>query len=259
MIGAGWEAALFDSLPAWTLGAVLVLGAWTSLDDTALAQTWLGQPLPAAVLGGYLLGDPAAGLALGLPIQLATLGNLPVGRSFLGEQAAPVVGVLAAAAAAGFLTPGEALPLLRPGPGSERVGWLLVLLAAAGLAGHRLVKAERSWHERLSAGALRALRDGRRGHLDLVHLRCLLGTALRGALVTFVVYTTARLVWIPAFADLPERLREALGLLPWFTPAVALGSLMDLYGSRAGRRWLAGAFAAVLAALWWAAWRGGAT
>lgn len=251
MIEAGWESALFASLPAWALLTTLFLGALASLDDTALAQTWLGQPLPAAVVAGYVLGEPAAGLALGLPLQLATLGNLPVGRSFLGEQAAPLVGALAAAAASGFLTAAADEAVLRPGPVSARVGWLLVLLAVASLAGHRLVKAERAWHERQSAGALRALRDGRSGHLDLVHLRCLLGTAVRGALVASLVYAVAVLVWIPAYPDLPSRLQKALGLLPWFSPALALGALMDLYGSRAGRRWLAGAFAVVLAALWW--------
>lgn len=256
MTAAWWEPALLEALPAWNLAAALLLGALASLDDTALAQTWFGQPLPAAVIAGIVLGEPQAGLALGLPLQLATLGNLPVGRSFLGEQAAPVVGVLAAVAGTGFLDPAaDAAPLL-PGPATARIGWLLVLLAAASLAGHRLVKAERSWHERQSAGALQALRDGRSGHLDLVQLRCLLGTGLRGAAVTLVVLALTRTVWLPAYPELPPRLQEALGMLPWFTPALAFGALIDLYGSRAGRRWLAGAFVTVLAALWWAARRG---
>ena len=50
-------AAFFvASEPSWTgLGLVAVLGGLLALDETALAQTWFSQPLPAALLTGLVL------------------------------------------------------------------------------------------------------------------------------------------------------------------------------------------------------------
>ena len=74
--------------------ALLSLGLMAgllALDDTALAQTWFGQPLPAAVLTGYLFGDPVTGLAVGLPLQLVLSGNLPVGQTFTGDPTSAAI------------------------------------------------------------------------------------------------------------------------------------------------------------------------
>jgi hypothetical protein len=46
--------------------------------------------------------------------------------------------------------------------------------------------------------------------------------------------------WLPLYARLPARLTEALAILPWFAPAVALGALIDRYGWRACLGWTAG-------------------
>ena len=79
-----------------------LLGAWLAADENSLAQSWFSQPLPAAVLVGVLLGEPAAGLLPGLLMQLVVVGNLPVGASFRLDASSATVGVTAGGILAGW-------------------------------------------------------------------------------------------------------------------------------------------------------------
>jgi len=258
-MAAWWDLAVIGTGTVPSVALVAVLGAWLSLDETSLGQTWLGQPLPAATLTAWLLGEPAVGLLIGLPFQLVTLGNLPVGQTFLGDKSAAVVGVVAAAVTSGFLDEALNGEVLRPGPGSGMVGWLLILLALASLVSHRLVKLERSWRVRWGTWTLRSLRDGGTGHLDRVQRISLVVTGLRGAITALAVFWLASEVWQPGYSQLAARWHDGLSMLPWLTPAVGLGALADLYASRAGVRWLVGAFVLTLALIWTVAWRGAGT
>jgi mannose PTS system EIIC component len=93
---------------AWILpepGAVLGLlglGVWTALDQSACLQILVSQPLVASWLGGWMVGDPGAGLALGVLLQGVWSRALPMGASPL-----PVVGPAAVV--------GGALAALCPG------------------------------------------------------------------------------------------------------------------------------------------------
>ena len=101
-----WVPAALISDPTWPSFLVLgLLAGILALDDTAFAQTWLGQPLPAAVIAGYLCGDPLTGLAVGLPLQLVLAGNLPVGQTFTGDPTSAAI-----AAVAGAILSGRHLP-----------------------------------------------------------------------------------------------------------------------------------------------------
>lgn len=236
-------------IAAWwpQLAATVLLGALLVLDDTAYAQTWLSQPVCGGVLAGLIWGHPGAGLALGLTVQLLSLGNLPVGQAFVGERVGPLLGSVGAAAAAGW-NPG--LPFGGPGAEAGRLGWLLLAVALGSVLGDQLIRRERVWHTRLVAGAMRGLREGRVEVLERAHRASLAGVAVRGALTTLAAWCLAALLWIPAYDLLPARAVAALALLPWFAPAVAIGSLVELYGSRAGARWIAGGAAGTLAAAW---------
>lgn len=236
------------------LGGSSVLGALLVADESAVAQTWFSQPLPAGVLAGVIWGDPLTGLALGVLLQLLSLGNLPVGQTFVGERATPVLGLCGAALASGWRL---GLPFVGPDGDTGRMGWLLLGIVLGSIAGNAAVTAQRRWHTRRVAAALRSLRDGRLDALEGEHVVCLLASAVRGAAGAVIWWGVGSLVWIPLYDLLPARIEAALALLPWFAPAVATGTLVDLYGSRAGARWIAAGLVATLAAAW--ALTGGAT
>ena len=230
----------------------LVLGAWLVLDETAVAQTWFSQPLPAGLLVGLVWGEPALGLALGLSLQLLSVGNLPIGQPFTGEKITPLLGLTSAAAAAGWTL---SAPFVEVGEASARLGWLLVAAALGSLAGEWVLRWQSRLHARWMLGGLRGLRGGRYEGIEAAHLRCVGLAALRGVVFTALWGVMAGLVWLPLFAHLPPRAVETLALLPWLTPAVAIGALGELYGGRRGLRWVGGGLLLTLALVW--ALRGG--
>jgi mannose/fructose/N-acetylgalactosamine-specific phosphotransferase system component IIC len=240
-------AAIDPGFPWLALGLTALLAAILTLDETAVAQTWFSQPLPAGILAGLIWSEPALGLALGLILQFLAVGNLPIGQPFTGEKLTPLLGLIAAAATMDWAV---TTPFTITDPGTQRLGWLLVAAALGSLAGDRVVRWESRIHSRLMLTGLRGLRDGRYGQLDRAHQRCLLIAAARGALTMLIWGALAAWVWLPLFDGLPERLRTAMGFLPWLTPALAVGTLGELYGSRRGVMWLGGGFVLALAAAW---------
>lgn len=240
--------ALLLADPGWLqLGLVSLLAGLLCLDETAVAQTWVSQPLPAGVLTGLLVGDPVLGLAVGLPLQLVMIGNLPVGQSFTGDSTTAVVAVVGAAGAAGVsLAP--ALEGQTPAA-QGLLGWLLLAAGLLSLAGHRIIQAERSAHDVWMLQGRLTLRDGSLRRMEFMHLRCLGLTFLRGfaACLLFTVVLTSW--WLPAFSSLDPRLRTGLSLLPLLLPGIGIGTMVERFGWRRNWSWVAGgALAAFLLA-----------
>lgn len=63
------------------LPALLGWGTLVGLDLVSFPQGMLNRPLVAATVAGLLIGDPSAGLAVGLVLELFALDVLPVGAS----------------------------------------------------------------------------------------------------------------------------------------------------------------------------------
>lgn len=226
------------ALPWLPVALLALLTMVLSLDETALAQTWLSQPLPAGLLAGALCGDAATGLAVGLPFQLVTLANLPVGQTFTGEKVAAVV-----AGVGGAVLTGHALPQLArlaPEAAAGALGWTLVAVCLFSLAGHKIVQIERSTHFLWMLEGHRTLWDGRTERLERLQARCLAATALRGLVLCLLWLTLMVGFWLPLYALLPARLVRALALLPLLAPPLAVAALGDLYGWRNAWRWIAG-------------------
>jgi mannose/fructose/N-acetylgalactosamine-specific phosphotransferase system component IIC len=239
LVGLPWPAVLLLAL----LAAVL------SLDDTAFAQTWLGQPLPAGLLAGAVCGDPLTGLAVGLPFQLVTLGNLPVGQTFTGEKVAAVVAGVGGAILTGHALPPPAATV--SGSAAGELGWVLAGVCLFSLAGHRVVKVERATHFRWMLEGHRTLWDGRTGRFEGLIGRCLAATALRGLLLCLLWLLLMVAFWMPLYALLPPRLVRALALLPLLAPPLAVAALGDLYGWGRAWRWIGGGLVtAAFAARW---------
>jgi PTS system mannose-specific IIC component len=208
--------------------AVALLAAVLALDDTAFAQTWLSLPAPAGLLTGLVLGEPLMGLAVGVLCQCVMLGNLPVGVSFALDPVTAVVGVTAGAIFADWAPAG----LLDPG-GAARWGWLLVACCLASLAGHAAIAGERRLHLVWMQEGARTLRDGKVARVERLHVRCLLVTAVRGALLATLWAAVTVAVWLPLFGVLPAAVVAALALLPVAAPALAVGTIIERFGYRA--------------------------
>lgn len=107
--------------------SLAALGGLVALDGTALGQFMFSRPLVAATLAGGLLGDAAAGLAMGAVLELFYLAVVPVGGARFPEGGPAAV----VAAAVGVAVPGSpgilagvAVGMVWGALGGLTVGWL---------------------------------------------------------------------------------------------------------------------------------------
>ncbi len=78
--------------------AVAFVGAFLGLDNIAVGQFMLAQPAIAAVLVGYLVGEPALGIWVAVTFQLLWIGEIPVGAYV--PPSAPITAIAAVGLAA---------------------------------------------------------------------------------------------------------------------------------------------------------------
>jgi mannose/fructose/N-acetylgalactosamine-specific phosphotransferase system component IIC len=218
-----------------------VLGAVLAVDETSFAQTWLSQPLPAALLTGLVLGEPAAALVPGVFMQLLVLGNLPVGMAGSQDASSATVGVVGGALVAGW-TPAPSVGLF-----DWPVGLMLVLMALASWGGGRLVTLERRSHLAWKLASYRELRDGDFTVVDRLHRRALRVCALRGAGASLLVAVLVSLGWAPLVSAMPMPVQRILGLAPWLVLPLVLGAVSDRMGHRRAVPWLVTSLAVGLA------------
>jgi mannose/fructose/N-acetylgalactosamine-specific phosphotransferase system component IIC len=78
-----------------SLLAVMLLAALAAQDTTAGPQIMLSEPLVAGTLTGLLMGDPQAGVLIGIAIELVWCRAVPAGTAlFLDVSVASVVSVV---------------------------------------------------------------------------------------------------------------------------------------------------------------------
>jgi len=223
---------------SWALmGMAGLLAGLLCMDESSLVQSWLGQPLPAALLTSLLWGRPELGLAVGFPLQLALVGNLPVGQSFVGDSVTATVAVTAAACRLSL--EGIVLPTGPHAVDYALWGWLLLSAGLMSLGGHWVIQAERRafglWmHEgRLS------LQDGDARRLERLHLRCLGVTFLRGAVLAVVGVILVQQLWVPLLEQAGSVVRRGVGILPFLLPGLGIGTLFERYHRTRAWIWVA--------------------
>ena len=165
---------LLEALPIALLGALL------GLDVVSFPQAMISRPVVAATLAGAFIGNPPAGLIIGVVLEMIALDTLPFGASRYPEwgSAGVVGGTLYASQPAGM--PG-ALPAS-----------LLAALLTASISGWSMVVLRRRIASRLERSRDR-LESGSRDALFSLHLSGMTLDLLRGALVTL----TAILIFTP--------------------------------------------------------------
>lgn len=211
-----------------------LLGAFVAIDDVSVAQTWFGQPLVAALVAGYFCGDPLTGLAIGLPLQLILAGNLPVGQSFTGDPGVAVVATVAAACLSGR----EFVPTFHESSFSDLglLGWIILAAGALSALGHPIIQAERKASGLLMLQGHKTLRDGSLVRIEAIHLRCLATTFARGFILVPLFLLVLMKFWLPLYIYLPDKIQQAMGMLPLILPGLGLGTLVDRFGLK--RSWL---------------------
>lgn len=237
-----------------SLPSLLVLGlvaAFVAIDEVAVAQTWFGQPLVAALVTGYFCGDPLTGLAIGLPLQIVLAGNLPVGQTFTGDSGVALVAAVAAACLSGrvFLPDLQQAGFIDLG----LLGWIILAAGMLSALGHPIIQAERKANSLLMLKGHKTLRDGSLVRMEAIHVRCLLTTFARGFILVLLFLLFLMEVWLPGYRFLPDKIHQALGMLPLLLPGLGLGTLVDRYGLRTAWPWL---LAGLLIMLGYSAWGG---
>jgi len=158
---------LLEALPIALLGALL------GLDVVSFPQAMVSRPIVAATLAGSLVGNPPAGLLIGVVLEMIALDTLPFGASRYPEwgSAAVVGGALFAAQPAGM-------------PGALPASTLAALLTAS-ISGWSMVVLRLTIAGRLERSRDR-IEGGSRDALLSLHLSGMSLDLLRGGLVTLI-------------------------------------------------------------------------
>lgn len=204
---------------------VSLLGGLLALDATSVGQFMASRPLVAGALTGWIVGQPAMGIAIGAILELYLLVSYPTGGSRFPEGATATVVAVASA-----------------GAGS---GGALALAVAAGLIWGQIAGISITWLRQVNG---RFVPD--RGHgvpttqgLAAAHLGAVLLDFARGVGVTLVGVLATRPLVEALEASWPISREATFGLL-LVGGSVSVGILLrDLGGVR--RR--AAAFVAGLA------------
>jgi len=87
------------------VAAVVLLGTLVGLDVASVPQAMFSRPLVAGTLGGVVVGEPLAGLAVGALLELFAIDTLPVGATRNPDwgPGSVAVGALAGAHHSGIL------------------------------------------------------------------------------------------------------------------------------------------------------------
>ncbi|HEX6629316.1 MAG TPA: PTS sugar transporter subunit IIC [Gemmatimonadaceae bacterium] len=165
---------VLEALPLAMLGALL------GLDVVSFPQVMISRPIVAATVAGAFIGNPPAGLLIGVVLEMIALDTLPFGAARYPEwgSAGVVGGALFASQPSGM-------------PGALPASVLAALLTAS-ISGWSMVALRR-----LIASRLEKVRDqieeGSRDALMSFHLSGMSMDLLRAALVT----TFAMLIFHP--------------------------------------------------------------
>jgi mannose/fructose/N-acetylgalactosamine-specific phosphotransferase system component IIC len=152
---------------------IALLGALLGLDVVSFPQAMISRPIVASTAAGSFIGNPPAGLLIGVVLEMIALDTLPFGASRYPEWgSAGVVG------GAIFASQPESMPGALPAA-------MLAALLTASISGWSMVVLRRTIASRLER-TRDALEDGSRNALFSLHLTGMTLDLLRGFLVTIV-------------------------------------------------------------------------
>lgn len=162
------------------LWLLLAWGTIVAVDLVSVPQALLARPLVAATVAGAIAGDPGAGLAVGVLVELFALDVLPVGASRYPDYGPGTVGAV-------LVVAHQATPMLWLGAATG----LTLIVALSGAASmqwlrHRIARDVQAHSGKLGAG------DG--STIRMLHLTSIGRDAIRGLTLTSVALLLALLL-----------------------------------------------------------------
>lgn len=169
----------------WLL--LLLWGTLVGLDLIAVPQVMIARPLVAGLVAGFIAGDPMAGAAVGMVLELFALEVLPFGAARYPDYGlGAVAGAIVAAGAPTVLAVGIAVG----------VGLGVAVLGDVGIQAVRRFNTEDLSRHRAQIDA------GERRAIVGLHLRCLSREAIRAVGLTSLGLGCAAVVHSVSFMDL---------------------------------------------------------
>jgi len=206
---------MFDLHMVLAITGVALVGGLIGLDRTAAGQFMISQPIVAAPLAGWFLGDVTAGLIIGAMLELIWVLDMPVG-GFVPADA--TVGAITATAVAALTCPGGAPRSL--------LGFCLFLSLAAVPFTMMADTYVRTWNSRL-VDAAHAGADTARS-LSRAHLAGFCAFFLKSVVLYFLLLP-AGLASAALFMHSPAKVQAAmelfLNLLPLLGVALVVRRL----------------------------------
>lgn len=209
------------------LVALLLWGTVVGLDLASMLQGLFNRPLVTGAVAGVILNDPAAGLRIGLALELFALDVLPVGASRYPDYGAATVAAVA-------LSAGQAWTAAL-GP-SVLLGLVLAHFGGLTIVLHRRVTA---W---ALARAEPALDRGDPGIASKVHLVGLLADLARSAVLVAIGLLAAALLKHGPHLDVATQRALAIVVVAGGFVAV-IGGALRRAGTARRMVWLAGGMA----------------
>jgi mannose/fructose/N-acetylgalactosamine-specific phosphotransferase system component IIC len=190
--------AMFDLHMVLAITGVALVGGLIGLDRTAAGQFMVSQPIVAAPLAGWLLGDATAGLIIGAMLELIWVLDMPVGGFVPADT---TVGAVTATAVAALTCPG----------GAPRSVLGFCILLSVGTVPFSMMADTyvRTWNSRL-VDAAHAGTDAARS-LSRAHLTGLCTFFLKSA-VLYVLLVPAGLAAAALFMRSPAPVQAAMEL-----------------------------------------------
>lgn len=220
----------------WDLMRVAVAAGVVGLDRLALGQFMVSQPIVAAPLIGWLLGDFHVGLWVGVVLELFWLGGLPVG-GYVPKDA-----TLAAVLTTGLiLVFAPWVQEVEPAWMAWVFLWVGLLLIPAGVL-DKWIRKKNAWLIKVAASPSSSARAVSKAIKVGVSI-----SFLYYFLITLFVLMFSGPMLIRGFSALSEEMRQGLRLFFFLLPAVGIASLLAHKDIGSGRsKLMAGGVASFL-------------
>lgn len=207
----------FDLHTVSEIVLIALAGGVIGLDRTAFGQFMVSQPIVAAPMTGWLLGDIEAGMMIGAVLELIWVLDIPVG-TFVPADA--TVGAVSATAVAAIGSPGKA-PL-------DLVGFGILLTTAVVPITMIVDGFIRKRNSKLADAALAGPGEDADCKLAQAHFSGL-GVFFLKSFALYLLLIPAGLTAVVLFGHLPDQVHTAMGLfvksLPLLGAALVLRKL----------------------------------